>query len=252
MKKIVVSGGFDPVHIGHLELLEDAKKLGDHLTVILNSDRFLKEKKGFIFMPFKERKEILLGFSCVDKVINCIDKDATVCETLKMLKNKNQIDVFANGGDRKNKSDIPEYKICKKNNIEMVFDVGGGKIQSSSDLVKQFNNYSEERPWGFFENLLEEKKVKVKKLVIFPKEKISVQYHNFREEKWHVISGKGRVFIEDNKFDCKKGSYFEINEKQIHSIENTGSKNLEIIEVQTGSKLSEKDIIRLKDRYGRD
>ncbi len=252
MKKIVVSGGFDPVHIGHLELLEDAKKLGDQLTVILNSDKFLKEKKGFIFMPFKERKEILLGFSCVDKVINCIDKDETVCETLKMLKNKNQIDVFANGGDRKNKSDIPEHKICKLNNIEMVFNVGGGKIQSSSDLVSQFNNYSEERPWGFFENLLEEKKVKVKKLVIFPKEKISIQYHNFREEKWHIISGKGRVFIEDNKIDCKKGSYFEIKEKQIHSIENTGNKNLEIIEVQTGSKLLEKDIIRLKDRYGRD
>ena len=82
MKKIVVSGGFDPVHVGHLELLQEAKKLGDHLTVILNSDRFLKEKKGFIFMPFRERKKILLGFNCVDKVINCIDNDATVCETL--------------------------------------------------------------------------------------------------------------------------------------------------------------------------
>lgn len=252
MKKIVVSGGFDPVHIGHLELLEEAKKLGDHLTVILNSDRFLKEKKGFVFMPFRERKKILLGFSCVDKVINCIDKDETVCETLKALNKKNQINVFANGGDRKNKNDIPEYKVCKQNNIKMVFDVGGGKIQSSSDLVEQFNNYSEIRPWGHFENLLEEKKVKVKKLVILPKEKISIQYHNFREEKWHVISGRGKVYIEEKELNCKKGSYFEIKEKEAHSIENTGNKNLEILEVQTGSKLSEKDIIRLKDRYGRD
>ena len=88
MKKIVVSGGFDPVHIGHLELLEDAKKLGNHLTVILNSDRFLQQKKGFIFMPFEERKKILLGFSCVDKVVRSIDKDNTVCETLKSLRKK--------------------------------------------------------------------------------------------------------------------------------------------------------------------
>ena len=156
MKKIVVSGGFDPVHIGHLELLEDAKKLGNHLTVILNSDRFLQQKKGFIFMPFEERKKILLGFSCVDKVVRSIDKDNTVCETLKSLRKKNQVDVFANGGDRKDINDIPEYKICKDNGIEMLFDIGGDKIQSSSELIQQFNNYSEKRPWGYFENLLEE------------------------------------------------------------------------------------------------
>ena len=77
MKKIVVSGGFDPVHIGHLKLLEEAKLLGDHLTVILNSDKFLRDKKGFAFMPFNERKKILMGFKVVDKVIKCIDKDNT-------------------------------------------------------------------------------------------------------------------------------------------------------------------------------
>ncbi len=251
MKKIVVSGGFDPVHIGHLELLENAKKLGNQLTVILNSDKFLQQKKGFIFMPFDERKKILLGFSCVDKVVRSIDKDNTVCETLKSLRKKNQVDVFANGGDRKDINDIPEYKICKDNGIEMLFDIGGDKIQSSSELIEQFNNYSEKRPWGYFENLLEEKNYKVKKLVIHPKEKISLQSHNFRKEKWHIVKGTGRVFIEDKVFSCKKGSYFEIKTKQIHSIENTGSKDLEIIEIQLGSKLLEEDIIRLKDKYGR-
>ena len=101
MKKIVVSGGFDPVHIGHLQMLEEAKNLGSHLTVILNSDRFLKEKKGFVFMPFKERKKILSGFKAVDKVVRCIDKDSTVKETLKNLKKRNLVDIFANGGDRR-------------------------------------------------------------------------------------------------------------------------------------------------------
>ena len=85
-------------------------------------------------MPSGKRKKILLGFNCVDKVINCIDKDATVCETLKMLKNKNQINIFANGGDRKNKNDIPEYKICKQNNIEMIFDVGVEKFNQAQIL----------------------------------------------------------------------------------------------------------------------
>jgi len=251
MKTIVVSGGFDPVHVGHLEMLENAKKLGDHLIVILNSDRFLQEKKGFVFMKFKERKKILQSFSCVDEVIKCIDKDNTVCATLNMLSNKNKVDIFANGGDRKEISDIPEHEICKKNNIEMVFDIGGDKIQSSSDLTKQFTNYKEDRPWGNFENLLEEKNYKLKKLTIFPKQQISFQFHKFRQEKWFVVKGRGYVHIGDKKFECKKGSFFEIFKEQAHSIENTGKINLEIIEIQFGEKVLEEDIVRLKDIYGR-
>ena len=132
MTKVVVSGGFDPLHIGHLRLFEKAKSLGSHLTVILNSDKFLIEKKGFNFMPYSERKEIILGLKCVDRVIKSIDKDQTVCKTLEKLSSKNEIDIFANGGDRKNESEIPEHKVCKEKKIKMVFDIGGGKIQSSS------------------------------------------------------------------------------------------------------------------------
>jgi len=252
MKNIVVSGGFDPVHIGHLEMLVEAKKLGNHLTVILNSDRFLMEKKGYIFMPYRERKKILLGFECVDKVQKCVDEDSTVSETLKLLKSKDQIDIFANGGDRKDINDIPEYEVCKKMGVEMIFGIGGGKVQSSSSLVNNFLNYKEIRPWGYFENLLEEKNYKVKKLVIMPKQKISFQYHNHREEKWFFVKGKGNVFIDDEIFSCKKGSFFEINKKQKHSIENTGKTSLEIIEIQSGSKLLEEDIVRINDIYGRD
>ena len=251
MKRVTVSGGFDPVHIGHLQMLDDAKALGDHLTVILNSDKFLLEKKGYIFMPYKERKKILLGFKAVDEVIKCIDKDNTVKETLKKLSQKNLVDIFANGGDRKSKEDIPEYKICKENEIKMVFGVGGGKIQSSSKLVDKFSNYREQRPWGYFENLLEEKTYKVKKLVLFPKEKISFQFHNFRKENWFIVKGIGKVFIDEKTFSCKKGSLFEILKKQKHSIENTGKSPLEIIEIQSGSKLLEEDIKRLHDKYGR-
>ena len=251
MKKIVVSGGFDPVHVGHLEMFENARKLGDHLIVILNSDKFLLDKKGFIFMPYEERKKILLGFSCVDEIVECIDKDNTVCETLLKLKSTNQVDIFANGGDRKEVTDIPEFEICKKNNIEMVFDIGGGKIQSSSSLINQFLNYKEKRPWGHFENLHENENYKVKKLTIFPEQKISLQFHNHRNERWYVVKGEGKVFIDSEIFDCAKGSSFEIQKKQHHSIENTGNENLEIIEIQFGDLLSEKDIVRLEDKYGR-
>jgi len=251
MKKIVVSGGFDPVHIGHLEMLKQAREIGSHLTVILNSDKFLLDKKGFIFMNFTERKKILLGFECVDKVIKCIDKDNTVCKTISKLREKNEIDIFANGGDRKNKKDIPEYEICKKLGVEMIFDVGGNKIQSSSKLLNPFINYIEKRPWGEFENLLETKKFLVKKLVINPGQKISVQLHKHRKENWTIVEGKGKIQIGKKSFFGTVGSSFSIPKNEIHTIENTQKKALIIIEVQLGNKLSEEDIVRLEDIYER-
>lgn len=132
-KKVAVSGGFDPIHIGHVRMIREASKLGD-VIVILNSDRFLVNKKGFAFMPYEERREILESIVGVMEVVECIDEDQSVCKTLEMLKP----DIFANGGDRRNEEEIPEDKTCEKCDIEMVFNVGsGGKIQSSSELVKK-------------------------------------------------------------------------------------------------------------------
>ncbi len=251
MKKIVVSGGFDPLHIGHIRMFNNAKKLGDHLTIILNSDRFLMKKKGFIFMPYKERKEVILSLGVVDRVIKSIDKDHTVCETIKKLSKKNEIDVFANGGDRKNINDIPENIICKKNKIEMIFEIGGDKIQSSSDLTKKFQNYTEKRPWGSFENLKKEKGYLVKKISIQPDQKISLQLHNNRSEYWVVVRGKGEITIDKAQKKCSKGSSFFIKKQQLHRIENIGKSPLDLIEVQLGNHISEEDIKRFDDIYGR-
>lgn len=135
MSKIVVtvSGGFDPVHIGHVRLLKAAKNLGSKLVVILNGDSWLRRKKGKAFMPAEERKEIIKEFYCVDYVyIYNSDKDDVV-GALKRLKP----DVFANGGDRK-AGNIPEYEFCRENNIQMMFNVGGKKIRSSSKLLKNY------------------------------------------------------------------------------------------------------------------
>ena len=251
MIKVVVSGVFDPLHIGHLRMFEKAKSIGDHLTVILNSDKFLREKKGFRFMTFSERKEIILGLKCVDRVIKCIDTDATVCKTILNLSKKNEIDIFDNGGDRSNSKQVPEYQVCKKNKIKMVFDVGGGKIQSSSRLIEKFAGYRESRPWGSFVNLYEDRSFLVKKISVHPGEELSIQYHNHRHENWIITKGSGEVLIGETKFNGSAGSFFYIPKKEIHSIRNTGKTELIFIEIQTGSKLSEQDIVRLKDSYGR-
>jgi len=137
-KVVMVSGGFDPVHIGHVRMFEEAKKLGDELVVVLNNDNWLRFKKGFAFMPALDRKEIIESFRCVDRVIITSHEpdtnDITVCRELELVRPH----IFANGGDRKENVPVPEYETCARLGIEMVFNVGhGGKVRSSSELVKK-------------------------------------------------------------------------------------------------------------------
>lgn len=136
-KVVAVSGGFDPVHIGHVRMFKRAKELGDELVVILNNDNWLKKKKGYVFMPAAERKEIIQSLAGVDRVVMTAHEenatDLSVCRELAELKP----DVFANGGDRKPDGDpVPEVALCSELGIRMVYNVGdGGKVQSSSWLV---------------------------------------------------------------------------------------------------------------------
>ena len=134
-KIVAVSGGFDPVHIGHVRMFRDAARIGK-LMVILNTDDFLLRKKGYVFMPLDERREIIESIKYVDRVVVSVDDDDSVCKTLAMLKP----DVFANGGDRASRLDIRETEICGKLGIEMVFGIGGDKVQSSSELARKDKN----------------------------------------------------------------------------------------------------------------
>ena len=129
MKKIAISGYFDPIHVGHIEYINNAKKLGDWLVVIVNNNNQCALKKGKYFMDEKDRVLIVKNIKAVDEVFLSIDEDKTVCKSLKKV----NPDVFANGGDRKN-YEIPESKVCKENNIEII-DGLGDKIRSSSDLT---------------------------------------------------------------------------------------------------------------------
>jgi cytidyltransferase-like protein len=126
---VCVSGGFDPAHIGHLRMIQEASKFG-HVIVIVNSDNWLMRKKGYIFMPFEERCEIIEGFTATGATTYVDDRDNTVCEALRRIKP----DYFANGGDRK-AHNTPEMNLCEELGIEMLWSVGGGKVQSSSTLV---------------------------------------------------------------------------------------------------------------------
>ena len=142
-KIVAVSGGFDPLHIGHIRMFQEAKKLGDKLIVILNNDNWFKIKGKPVFMSHYERKEIIEALECVDEVIISNHKkgtkDISICKELAKIKPH----IFANGGDRKPEDvDIPssEYKVCKELGIKVVFNVGkGGKIRSSSELLREYS-----------------------------------------------------------------------------------------------------------------
>ena len=142
---VAVSGGFDPVHIGHIRMFEEARALGDELVVILNNDNWLRRKKGYAFMDQEERKEILEALRAVDRVMltkhGPDPEDMSVCAELRELKP----DVFANGGDRK-QDNVPEVAVCAEIGSEMVFNIGhGGKVQSSSWLVDKHRKRTAEK-----------------------------------------------------------------------------------------------------------
>ena len=146
---VAVSGGFDPIHIGHVRMFERAKALGDELVVILNNDNWLRTKKGFAFMPEKERKEVIEALRVVDRVVitkhKPNDPDTSVSRALRAVRPH----IFANGGDRK-LGNIPEVPVCEEIECDMVFNVGkGGKIQSSSWLLaKHFERAAAAKPAG--------------------------------------------------------------------------------------------------------
>jgi D-beta-D-heptose 7-phosphate kinase/D-beta-D-heptose 1-phosphate adenosyltransferase len=138
IKKIVtVSGGFDPIHVGHVRMIQEAAALGDELVVIINNDNWLTKKKGHVFMPQDQRKEIIEALASVDRVVFTSHEpdcdDMSVCDTLREVGPH----IFANGGDRFS-DNIPEAILCREHGIETVFNVGrGGKVQSSSWLTAE-------------------------------------------------------------------------------------------------------------------
>jgi D-beta-D-heptose 7-phosphate kinase/D-beta-D-heptose 1-phosphate adenosyltransferase len=141
---VAVSGAFDPLHVGHIRYIREAAKLGDKLVVILNSDDFLMKKKGFVFWPFAERKEILQNIKGVDQVIAAVDEDQTVRKTLELIKP----DIFAKGGGRTGPETIPETDVCNGIGCKLVTNVGGGEIHSEREMSSKMKEFGAEHGHG--------------------------------------------------------------------------------------------------------
>jgi len=250
---VLVTGGFDPLHSGHIEYFKEAKTLGTKLIVGVNSDEWLTRKKGRPFMPFKERCAIIKELSVVDKVIGFDDSDDSACQAIfhTMSTNTGKI-IFANGGDRTNTT-TPEYTTYGDHpQVEFAFGVGGkNKANSSSWILDEWKTQRTERDWGYWRVLDDrpEKGYKVKELVIYPGKALSDQKHFKRSEQWMVLEGVVDMKTEwnGNVSSLKlipHGMPYEIGKEVWHLASNSGTENAHILEIQWGSECIEEDIER--------
>ena len=197
MKIAVVSGGYDPIHFDHVNMLKEAKQLGDMLIVGLNSDNWLERKKGMAFQDFRTRFAILSSFEFVDEVLSFDDSDDTACTLLEAIKQRYPEDevIFCNGGDR-HKDSVPEQCV---NGIDFRFGIGGtAKAYSSSEILSRWSEKKNRvhRSWGWYETIKDIRDHRVKILHIMPGCSLSDQRHMYRDEFWYCLEGLCTIEIE--------------------------------------------------------
>lgn len=252
MKKIVlITGGFDPIHSGHIAYINAARELGDILVVGVNSDAWLERKKGRSFMPLRERANILRAIRGVDFVIEFDDDDGSAKGAIRMVRQSYPQDhiIFANGGDR-TQTNIPEMDVAD-DNIEFQFGVGGEhKANSSSWILEEWKAPKTRRPWGYYRVLHEAPGVKVKELTVDPGAALSMQRHADRAEFWLVASGQATVYTLDRSTDedligrFNPHEYLHIANNEWHQLVNEEPSPLTIVEIQYGNRCEEGDIER--------
>jgi cytidyltransferase-like protein len=258
---VLVTGGFDPLHSGHIAYFEAAKQLGDELWVGLNSDDWLARKKGRHFMPLTERTSIVKNLRMVDRVItNFDDSDGSASGAIHKAFNLGaEHIVFANGGDR-GTDNTPEQTAYKYTpNIEFVFGIGGeDKKNSSSWILKDWKAPKTEREWGHYRELYSGAGFAVKELVIAPHSKLSMQRHQHRSETWNLVSGEAYVrmnSVSTPELDPGDGAVrrtlstqnpIDIPKRVWHQGVNESDKPAHIVEIWKGKSelLSEDDIER--------
>lgn len=254
----VVSGGFDPIHAGHVAMINEAHRAHGDVVIILNSDKWLTRKKGRPFMHWDERAAILLGLKGVLDVIAVDDGDGTVCNGILQVREdySDRSIVFCNGGDRK-AGNTPETALCEAVGIQVAWDVGGGKQGSSSGLLAAWNTDATERPWGEWMTYRNFTTSKLKELVVKPGGKLSLQRHEKRSEFWFVSQGAGMVYTSNAKEEPTywSGSPIGVHSTvtipagQWHQLHNTGTESLHIIEIQYGELCIEEDIERASKEH---
>lgn len=252
-KIVLVTGGFDPLHSGHIAYFKAARELGDHLVVGVNSDEWLTRKKGRPFMPFEERAAIIKELACVDEVIGFTDTDNSACCAIMQLlqtKGSSWSVVFANGGDRTNTT-TPEYTTYgNRTDVEFVFGVGGeDKKNSSSWILEEWKNPKTVRNWGWYRVLDNQIGYKVKELVIEPGKSLSDQRHFKRSEHWYALKGECTLKTEYNGVETivkltELSHGYSIDCRVWHRASNNTDQLCHILEVQYGEACIEEDIER--------
>lgn len=241
---VLVSGGFDPLHSGHIQYLQAARQLGDMLVVGVNSDAWLERKKGRAFMPANERIILIQNLKMVSHCILFNDDDGTAMEAIRNVKMMypNSHIIFANGGDR-TETNIPEMA---EPDVEFVFGVGGSeKVNSSSWILNEWNAPKTIRPWGYYRVLHEVAGTKVKELTIDPGKSLSLQCHYERNEYWLVTEGRCRVYNgELTEHRLGPHDKFEIPVGTWHKLSNPYDRPCRIVEIQYGDYCGEDDIER--------
>jgi D-beta-D-heptose 7-phosphate kinase/D-beta-D-heptose 1-phosphate adenosyltransferase len=253
MNIVLVTGGFDPVHSGHIAYFKAARALGDQLIVGLNSDEWLTRKKGRAFMPWNERLAVINNLSMVDEVYTFDDSDGSAKHFIQQVRAHwpNAKLIFANGGDRTAKN-IPEMDV-EDPNIEFVFGVGGeDKKNSSSWILEEWKAPKTSRAWGYYRVLHEVgANTKLKELTVMPKTCLSMQRHDQRAEFWFVAEGEATVYTldaasTDADIKCSMTVHQScwINRNEWHQLCNETDQPLRLIEIQYGENCVEEDIQR--------
>lgn len=248
-KIVLVTGGFDPLHSGHIEYFKAARQLGDKLVVGVNSDLWLTRKKGRPFMPITERVSVVENLKMVDHCLLYNDDDNSSIEAIKNVRQlyPDAHIIFANGGDR-TKENIPEMS-HKDDNLSFEFGVGGfNKANSSSWILEEWKNPKTIRPWGWYRILDDKPNYKVKELVIEPGKQLSMQRHFKRSEHWYVLKGKCDIVTEFRgsiiKVIKNTNEEYVIEQSVWHQGQNNYTEPCHILEVQYGSECVESDIER--------
>lgn len=242
-KVVLVTGGFDPLHSGHIAYFNEARRLGDMLVVGVNSDAWLERKKGRAFMPSNERITIIQNLKMVDHCILFNDDDGSAREAIRNVKTMypNSHIIFANGGDR-TQENIPEMT---EKDVEFVFGVGGqNKMNSSSWILEEWKAPRTERPWGYYRVLHDVSGTKVKELTINPGQTLTMQRHYDRTEYWHVGYGMCQVELDDQTFTLQHHDHYHIEPEQWHRLHNPFTVPCKIVEIQYGDYCGEDDIER--------
>jgi D-beta-D-heptose 7-phosphate kinase/D-beta-D-heptose 1-phosphate adenosyltransferase len=246
MKIVLVTGGFDPIHSGHIAYFKAARTLGDMLIVGLNSDDWLIRKKGAAFMPWNERLCIVNNLSMVNEVFTFDDEDGSARHFIQQVR-AHYPDaelIFANGGDR-TVDNIPEMDVVDPK-LRFEFAIGGtDKKNSSSWILEEWKAPKTVRPWGYYRVLHTiGNNVKVKELTVDPGKTLSMQRHKYRAELWFVAEG-----LAGNNWDYggKKIKPYKteiINPNEWHQLHNPTDTPLKVIEIQYGEACTEEDIER--------